>query len=213
MVEFLMHRRIAQIVCSFFGLLLFLLFFSNHPVARSIYQRIVNDYWQIVFAFALMVGVVGFIRINLKAIFRGEDRPYRIVSLAGLLAMPLLAIFWGINIDSPFMWMFENVQAPMQSTVFALLAFYVASASFRGFRARSIPATLLLVAALIPLLARSDVGELIWAGLPDLSDWIRGYPSMAARRAILIGIGLGSLTTSLRVILGIERTWLGGGKA
>jgi hypothetical protein len=33
---------------------------------------------------------------------------------------------------------------------------------------------------------------------------------MAARRAILIGIGLGSLTTSLRVILGIERTWIGG---
>ena len=29
---------------------------------------------------------------------------------------------------------------------------------------------------------------------------------------VLIGIGLGSLTTSLRVIVGIERTWLGGNK-
>jgi len=33
---------------------------------------------------------------------------------------------------------------------------------------------------------------------------------MSARRAILIGIGLGSMTTALRVILGIERTYLRG---
>ncbi|MCK4574486.1 MAG: hypothetical protein KAU36_08945, partial [candidate division Zixibacteria bacterium] len=98
---------------------------------------------------------------------------------------------------------------PMQSTVFALLAFFVASASFRGFRARSLPAAILLISAVLLLLSRSNIGLDF---LPGVADWIRGYPSMAARRAILIGIGLGSLTTSLRVIIGIERTWLGGEK-
>jgi hypothetical protein len=34
-------------------------------------------------------------------------------------------------------------------------------------------------------------------------------PSMTARRGIYIGIGLGTLATSLRVILGVERTYLG----
>jgi len=137
---------------------------------------------------------------------------YRIVALTGLITMPSLAIIWGIGAGSPFMWVFENVQVPMQSTVFALLAFFVVSASFRGFRARSLPAGILLGAALIALLSRSTVGEFLWDGLPEFSDWIRAYPSMAARRAILIGIGLGSVTTSLRVIVGIERTWLGGGE-
>lgn len=204
-----MERRLAQLVCGGFGVALFVLFFSDHPVARNIYQAIVNEYWQIVFAFALIVGVVGFIRVNVQAIRRGQDRPYRIVSLAALVTMPVLALLFGIGADSPFMWMFENVQAPMQSTVFALLAFFVASASFRGFRARSTQAAVLLAAALVALLARSDVGATLWKHLPLVSDWIRANPSMAARRAILIGIGLGSLTTSLRVILGIERTWLG----
>jgi len=207
-----MSRRIAQSVCGLVGLLLFVLYFVSTPFSRSIYQSVVNDYWQIIFAFTLMVGVVSFIRIHLQGISRRKDSPYRIVSLIGLVAMPFLAVVWGIGAGSPFMWVFENVQVPMQSTVFALLAFFVVSASFRGFRARSLAAGILLGAALIALVSRSTVGEYLWDGLPAFSDWIRAYPSMAARRAILIGIGLGSVTTSLRVIVGIERTWLGGGE-
>jgi hypothetical protein len=56
------------------------------------------------------------------------------------------------------------------------------------------------------------VGGFISDHLGPAAEWVRNNPSMSARRAILIGIGLGSLTTSLRVILGIERTWLGGEK-
>jgi hypothetical protein len=211
-VEILMRRRVPQLVCGLFGLLLFALFFLTSEQAHAINLLILDDYYQIVFAFAVLVGVGSFIRVNLKAVERREDRPYRIVSLLGLVSMPLLALGWGIGGDSPFQWVFENVQVPMQATVFALLAFYVASASFRGFRARSLPATMLLAAALLMILSRSDIGGWVANEVTPVADWIRYNPAMSARRAILIGIGLGSLTTSLRVILGIERTWLGGEK-
>lgn len=206
-----MDRKIALVVCFAFGVVMFAQYFSNHPMAHQLHLTI-TEWWQIVFAFALILGVVGYIRHNALQIKSGDDRPFRILSLAGFAAMPVLAVIWGIGIDTPFMWMFENVQVPIQSTVFALLAFFVASASFRGFRARSAPATVLLAAAVVILVGRSAaVGDLS-SWLPGVSEWIRNNPSMAARRAILLGIGLGSLTTSLRVILGIERTWLGGGK-
>jgi len=205
-----MRRRIPQIVCGAFGVLLFALYFSNHPDARALNQLVLVEYWQIIFAFTLLVGVISFARVNLKAVERGDDRPYRIVSFVGLVTMPVLAVIWGIKGDSPFMWVFDNMQVPMQSTVFALLAFFVASASLRGFRARSVPAAVLLVSAALTLLSRSDIGGVFSDYLPEIADWVRNNPSMSARRAILIGIGLGSLTTSLRVILGIERTWLGG---
>ena len=205
-----MKRRVPQLVCGLFGVLLFALYFVEHPVARSANQLILVEYWQIIFAFTLLVGVASFIKVNVKSIERGEERSYRVTSLLGVIAMPVLALIWGIKGDSPFMWMFDNVQVPMQSTVFALLAFFVASASFRGFRARSLPAIILLLSALLTLLSRSDIGGFLSDHLPAMADWVRNNPSMSARRAILIGIGLGSLTTSLRVILGIERTWLGG---
>jgi hypothetical protein len=102
------------------------------------------------------------------------------------------------------------MQAPMQATVFSLLAFFVASASFRGFRARSIPAAVLLISALVILVGRIPLADYLSSVIPKITFWIQDYPSMAARRAILIGIGLGSMTTALRVILGIERTYLRG---
>jgi len=206
-----MDRKLALATCFLFGLVMFLQYFSQHPTARIVNQAIL-EYWQIIFAFALLVGVVSVVKTNLIKIKRRQSRFYCMVILFGIVVMPVLAIVWGIKADTPFMWTFENIQAPMQSTVFALLAFFVASASFRGFRARSIPATVLLLSATIILLSRSAFGEQIWGQLPAVADWIRNNPSMSARRAILIGIGLGSLTTSLRVILGIERTWLGGAK-
>ena len=206
-----MGRRFPLAVCFLFGVVMFLQYFSQSTAARNLNQTIL-DYWQIVFAFTLIVGVFSFFKNNVTQISRGSDRPYRMVGLIGFVSMPVLALIWGIRADTPFMWMFENVQAPMQSTVFALLAFFVASASFRGFRARSLPAAVLLISALLMLLSRSNIGGYFSSGLPEVANWIRDYPSMAARRAILIGIGLGSLTTSLRVIIGIERTWLGGEK-
>jgi len=206
-----MNRKVSLAVCFLFGVIMFIQYFSPHPVASAVNQSVL-EYWQIIFAFTLLVGVVSVFKNNVMQIRRGHDRPYRLVTLTGLVAMPVLALIWGIRTDTPFMWIFENIQAPMQSTVFALLAFFVASASFRGFRARSVPAAILLLSALIILLSRSALGSLISPQLYEVADWIRSYPSMSARRAILIGIGLGSLTTSLRVILGIERTWLGGKK-
>jgi len=168
-----MRRKIPQLVCGFFGVLLFALYFSNHPQAKSINQFVLIEYWQIIFAITLLVGVISFVKVNLKAVERGEDRPYRIVSLLGLISMPILAFIWGIKGGSPFMWVFNNIQVPMQATVFALLAFFVVSASFRGFRARSVPAAVLLISALLTLLARSDVGGVLSEHLPVVADWVR----------------------------------------
>jgi hypothetical protein len=204
-----MNRKVALVVCFLFGLIMFTQYFSPYPAARKVNQAVL-EYWQIIFAFTLLVGIVGVFKNNLMQMRRGHEKPFRSVTLLGIIAMPALALIWGIKTDTPFMWVFENIQVPMQSTVFALLAFFVASASFRGFRARSVPAALLLVSALIILISRTTGNSSIFPQLYDIAEWIRNYPSMSARRAILIGIGLGSLTTSLRVILGIERTWLGG---
>ena len=103
--------------------------------------------------------------------------------------------------------------------MYSLLAFFVASASYRAFRAKNKEATILLIAAFIILLGRTPFGMYLTAWIPGQFDilqipnmaiWIMNSPNLAGQRAILIGIGLGVVSMSMRIILGVERTYLGG---
>jgi hypothetical protein len=121
----------------------------------------------------------------------------------------------------PFWWLYEYVFKPLQATTFAMLAFYVASAAFRAFRAKNIEAILLLGTAFIILLGRTFAGVILTAWLPEwlsglkienLTVYIMQVFNTAGNRAIMIGIALGIASTSLKVLLGVDRSYLGSGE-
>ncbi|MBI5777900.1 MAG: hypothetical protein HZA49_00390 [Planctomycetes bacterium] len=109
-------------------------------------------------------------------------------------------------------WVFKHGITPLSATMFSIIGFFIASAAFRTFRARSIEATLLLVAAVIIMLGQTPLGQMLWQGIPDIMVWLFTVPTTAAKRALLFGIAMGSIAFSLRIIFGIERSYLGGGK-
>jgi hypothetical protein len=43
--------------------------------------------------------------------------------------------------------------------------------------------------------------------LPELKDWILGVPVTAGVRGILLGVALGILLTSIRLLSGVERPY------
>lgn len=121
---------------------------------------------------------------------------------------------------NPFWWVYEYVLQPLMTTTFAVLAFYVASAAFRAFRAKNLEATLLLGTAFIVLLGRTYLGVQLTSWIPDslsalkidqMTVYIMKIFNTAGNRAIMIGIALGIASTSLKVLLGIDRSYLGSG--
>jgi hypothetical protein len=144
---------------------------------------------------------------------KAKGWPYSIVLLCGLAIMAFYGLIGGTGVHPSFQWMFVNMVSPLQATMFALLSFYVASAAYRAFRARNIEATILLIAAIIVMLGRIPFGDMVTGGrMTPLSEWIMSIPNAAAQRGIIIGAALGAASMSIRIILGIERTYLGTGK-
>jgi len=159
---------------------------------------------------------------------RGRDWFFSLITLLGFAAMLYVGLFkvgnpdgWQGNVTHPaatFQQFYDYIFNPLQATMYALLAFFVASASYRAFRAKNAEATILLATAFIILLGRTPAGTYVTGWLPDslsffhvpnLANWVMAVPNLAGQRAILIGIALGVIAMSLRVILGIERTYLG----
>jgi hypothetical protein len=212
-----MRREIPMIVAFVAGVIIILEFFV--PTLRDVANQIQNWYLVVV-AFAILVGAFNLLRTNyLKVRDRRADWPYSIILIIGLFAMAVTGVGWGIEQGTVFDWLFNYLMIPMSSTMFALLAFFVASAAYRAFRARTVDATLLLVAAVVVMLGQVPIGsiwvpswwprELIFLTPDWLKDQIMDIFNTAGQRAILIGASLGVVSTSLRILLGIERSYLG----
>ncbi len=68
-----------------------------------------------------------------------------------------------------------------------------------------------LLAASLVMFGRVPLGEYLIPGAGYVSDWVMNVLNTAARRGIIIGISLGGIATSIKIIFGIERAYLGGG--
>jgi len=274
-----MRREVPLAITFLVGFAVILNFYIPHPP----FDRIVD--WAtsivlVIYAFAIVMGAMNLNKINIEKIQR--KRPgwgYSVVLVIAFFGMVLAGIghpLWekiatafggklpveALDMGSPYMWLFYNIQYHLSQSMFSMLAFFVASASYRAFRARTPEATLLLLAAFLVMLGRVPIGDqipiwviyillalvagyvaflitknkltfstgmligiavlvvfvlLFWllykhqvTKMNQIADWIMDWPNTAGQRAIMLGIGLGYIATSLRIILGIERSFVGG---
>lgn len=193
------------------------------------------DQWLIIVAgFALLLGIVNVIQNGTRKVARREKGwPYSVVLLTGLFITGGLGIWGAVSgqgitslpdgTGTPFKWIADNFFLPLQATIFALLAFFMASAAFRAFRARNTEATILLVAGILVMSGRVPLLEFLAAPFPPLqpaaagasqalgklTEWIMQTPNGAAQSGIIIGAALGAASMAIRLILGIEKGYLG----
>lgn len=92
-----------------------------------------------------------------------------------------------------------------------------------GLCAKNLEAVLLLLTALIVLIGQTKDREITSLFMPvpadgslpyfpiaDLTEFIRKTFVTAGQRAIMIGVALGVVATSMRILLGLDRSYLGG---
>jgi hypothetical protein len=209
-----MKRTVPLVITFLTGFFLVVAFFIPHDPFGELEQRLLV-WFAIVLGFTMLLGVDNLIRTHARRIARTNTGwGHSIALLMGLLVTVVVGVIgfarFGspFHMQSPFMFVYTYVIVPLQGTMFALLAFFIASASYRAFRARNTVATLLLISAIIVMLGRIPIGAAISDFFPAAQEWIMNVPQLAAKRGIQIGAALGAVSMSLRIILGIERSYL-----
>jgi uncharacterized membrane protein YkvI len=166
-----MRREIPLIITGFVGFVYIVSFFIPHTPFNQM-EGILTNWMLIIFAFAIWLGALNLLKVSLdKVSQKKRDWPYALVTIAGffLIAIPGFLFSGGRRFQDPgtvFDYIYQNIYTPLSATMFAMLAFYVASASYRAFRARSKEATLLLLAAFFIMLGRVPIGDAISGFLP-----------------------------------------------
>lgn len=293
-------RTIPLLIAAVIGLLLIATYFipSTEQWGADAMEMFI-----ILAAAAMALGAGNLILLNLSKV--SGMRPgwaYSIITLLAFFVLFFVGMFkigalptagapdnaWTapvIQDGAPFWWMYQYGLVPLTATMFGMLAFYIASAAFRAFRAKNFEATLLLGTAFIVLLGQVYAGVWLTSFLPDLNSYVASLPEAsrdlassvgmqlqlsptislkdvsfdgvayaamspdqqaiaagafehlsgwfyqllnglrlenlttmildvpqkAGNRAIMIGIALGIVSTSLKVILGVDRSYLGSG--
>lgn len=232
-----MKRTVPLIITATIGVLLIV---ANFIPSLSAWGEDATTFFAIIAAIAFVLGGGSLLKVHLKKLSdRNQGWGYSLIVLGSFVIMLGIGLFkvgvppnpafpdkpWAGDIQgqgTAFWWLYEYVFKPLTATMFAMLAFYIASAAFRAFRAKNFEAILLLGTAFIILLGRTAAGPFLtdWispdgplAGLriEELSVYIMQVFNTAGNRAIIIGIALGIASTSLKILMGLDRSYLGGG--
>src|SRR6185503_3919939 len=212
-----LRRQIPLLITLITGLVFAGQYYVPHPASEQMLTS-VTKWLQSIGGFALVLGVSSLFHVHAVKIRRKEAGwGYSFVLYVGMLGTIAVGL-WSSGKEAvdgamtAFGWIYNFMMVPLQSTMFAILAFFIASAAYRSFRARSREAAVLLIAAVIVMMGRVPLGEYLFPLSREPSQWILNVLNASVRRAILIGVSLGTVALSIKIIFGLERSYLGGGK-
>jgi hypothetical protein len=242
-------RRSRKLIIAVFtfigGIYYFLEFFwptyKHGPNAGTNYftqfEDTIANVASVLGAFAIGLGIISLLQFHFRSISRrrtgwGNSIAFLIAFVAmtvfGLLnayaghltIIPALSFMHGpATTHDVYNFLFNGGLNNLDAAMFATIAFYIASASYRAFRIRSLESGLLMGAALIVMLGAVTFGTALtnWISTPNsgsfaanfrverISNWLLTIVNSAAQRGIMFGLTLGGLGISLRYWLSLER--------
>ena len=212
-----LKRQLPLAITFVMGVAFALQYYIPHPVSEEAITK-VSDWMKIISGFALVLGLASVFHVHAVKIRRQAPGWGYSGVLFAAIVVTMAVGFWSggeskaDGAQTAFGWLYDYTMVPLQGTMFSILAFFIASAAYRAFRARSPEASVLLVSAVVVMMGRVPLGQYLAPWTWNVTQWLLNVLNSAVRRAILIGVSMGSVALSLKIILGKERSYLGGGK-
>lgn len=162
-------------------------------------------------AVALLLGVVNLFSVHISRFIFNRN------VYSGVLAISMLVTFGLAITDSMGMtdggldFVFKWVQAPLEAALASLLAFFLLFTGVRLLKERRTVWSILFLVTAVLLLLLAALSALlppsIQSTLTSIEGLIQGLFVLSAVRGVLIGVALGIVLLSLRVLIGVERPY------
>lgn len=202
----------STVLAILVGIVVLLGYFINVSVFTNLRQILLH--WAVILAAAaLIVGVLNLLSVHLQKITHGQrGAGYSLVIVFSFLITILVVGISGIT-GTWSMWLFNNVQVPIESSLMGLIAIVLVYAIARLFDKKItifsvvfVFTVLLVILGSIPLFGIEIPGL---HGPYGLRAVLVQIAAVAGARGILLGVALGTIATGLRVLLGADRPYGG----
>ena len=202
--KFPIQAPIATVVAIISGFVMLAMYIS--PAAGL--RELILDWVTIMAAAALLIGVFNLISVHSKKVVEGSG----LLNSSALIVAIILAFlikFFDQEILPPE-WLLSNVIVPVESALMGVLVITLTYAAVRLIAQRpNVYSVVFVLAAIITLGASTAIG----LNIPLIRDVVKPFIThvlaSAGARGILIGVALGTITTGLRIIMGIDRPYGG----
>lgn len=160
---------------------------------------------------ALLLGIASLALLHVRAVLR-RDHGWLfslalLVALGGAFIAGLLPTLLGPGYLATTGFVFRYLYQPLAGALLALLAFFALRAAWRAFQVRPGEAALVVGSAALVLVAQGP-----WTAIaPQVAavlEWLQAYPVLGVARGVVLGVGIGVLVASARVLLGLDQPYL-----
>jgi hypothetical protein len=182
--------------------------------AASTISRLLLDIVAIIAAFAVFAGVINLLRVHISNVRRRGSGLYSILTVLTFLLIIVLHVVERLGVftvegaTSPILTLtaIDSIQVATESALAGMVFFFLVYSAFRLMRKRvTLWSILFITTAVIVLIGYSPLPGLEF--LSDFREWLLRVPVAAGTRGLLIGIALGTVAVSIRVLTGQDRTF------
>lgn len=158
-------------------------------------------------AAALLLGILNLLAVHVRRSAIGNGYSLVLVlsmiTVFGLAATDALGQTQG-GVEA----IFSVIQAPLEAALASLLAFFLLFAGVRMIRGRRNAAAIVFLAStLFFLLTQTPLPRALATTLLPVREWMNAILVMAGTRGLLLGIALGVIVLSVRLLVGLERPY------
>jgi len=207
-----MKAPVATAIAIGVGLLVLLGYFLPLPVLQNVRDLLLN--WGVtLLGVAALVGIFNLLMTHVRKLFPSHEVKRDVYSLFLLIAfvVTLGLGLWLSPGEEHYQHVVTSIQAPLETSLIAVLSISLLYGGFRLLQhKRDIQTLVFLISAVLFLLLSSGIFSQL-GSIPvfsGISNFLQQIP-LAGARGILLGVALGSLLTSIRILLGVDRPYSG----